>query len=228
MKEPRSAARYAGKQAFTVLLMGLVLYASSGDAAWIEGQLFTVFLLVTQGAGLLILYRVNPDLLVERSSYGEGTQRWDWILMPLMALAGPFSVLIVTGLDHRYAWTQGAPLPYLPSLLLGAVGHFTTVYAMAENRFFATTVRVQGERGHKVVSSGPYAVVRHPGYLGAVLWVLAVPGLLGSGAALLPAAATVAVTIIRTWKEDRFLGENLAGYAEYASRVKQRLFPLLW
>ena len=134
----------------------------------------------------------------------------------------------MAGLDHRFGWMTGPGCIYWASLLLGAAGHFITVYAMAENRFFATTVRIQEERGHRVVNSGPYSVVRHPGNAGAILFNIALPGLLGSSVAFLPAIATIAITMLRTWMEDEFLQRSLPGYTDYTKRIKWRLIPGVW
>jgi protein-S-isoprenylcysteine O-methyltransferase Ste14 len=99
---------------------------------------------------------------------------------------------------------------------------------MISNAYFSEGVRIQTDRGHAVVSSGPYRFVRHPGYVGVLLSHLSVPLLLGSYWALIPAGALAAVVIIRTALEDRFLHTMLDGYAEYARRTRYRLLPRLW
>jgi protein-S-isoprenylcysteine O-methyltransferase Ste14 len=103
-----------------------------------------------------------------------------------------------------------------------------TLWAMAVNRFFSGVVRIQEERGHVVVSHGPYALVRHPGYVGVILAMVGAPLMLGSVWALIPAAATVGVIVIRTAREDLTLTRYLAGYETYAQRVRYRLLPGIW
>jgi protein-S-isoprenylcysteine O-methyltransferase Ste14 len=113
-------------------------------------------------------------------------------------------------------------------LALGALSYLLITWAMAVNRFFAGVVRVQEDRGHQTVSAGPYAVVRHPGYVGMMGLNLAASFTLRSWWALVPAGITMAVTIYRTAMEDRTLRAELAGYEEYAGRTRFRLFPGLW
>jgi protein-S-isoprenylcysteine O-methyltransferase Ste14 len=102
------------------------------------------------------------------------------------------------------------------------------LWAMATNQFFSGVVRIQEERGHVVVSHGPYALVRHPGYVGVILAMVGAPLMLGSVWALIPAAATVGVIVIRTAHEDLTLTRDLAGYETYAQRVRYRLLPGIW
>jgi protein-S-isoprenylcysteine O-methyltransferase Ste14 len=101
-------------------------------------------------------------------------------------------------------------------------------WSMAANAFFAQTVRIQEDRGHTVATGGPYRYVRHPGYVGGILFQVATPLILGSVWALIPAGLTVCLTIIRTALEDRTLLEELDGYKEYAGRVRYRLLPGVW
>jgi protein-S-isoprenylcysteine O-methyltransferase Ste14 len=99
---------------------------------------------------------------------------------------------------------------------------------MASNRFFATTVRIQQERGHQVVATGPYRYVRHPGYAGSILYTLAIPIVLGSWWTFIPAALTVVLLVLRTGLEDRTLQADLPDYKNYSKRTSYRLFPGLW
>lgn len=99
---------------------------------------------------------------------------------------------------------------------------------MNSNPYFYATVRVQEERGHQTITSGPYQYVRHPGYVGAILWIISAPLVLGSWWALIPGGLTAALLIVRTALEDRSLQAELTGYAEYAGRVRYRLLPGVW
>jgi len=108
------------------------------------------------------------------------------------------------------------------------LGIVVLVWAMAANKFFSATVRIQEERGHTVATGGPYRYVRHPGYVGWLMLTLATPVVLGSRWALVPAGITVILTILRTALEDRTLHSELEGYREYAERVRYRLLPGIW
>ena len=142
----------------------------------------------------------------------------------------PLVVFVVAGLDERYGWQPDIPAMAacgLGSLFLLAAIAFST-WAMTVNRFFSGTVRIQTERGHQVVSSGPYRLVRHPGYLAGVIGYLAMPLVLGSSWAYLPVLMGILVVCLRTYLEDKTLQEELPGYREYTQQIRYRLFPGIW
>jgi protein-S-isoprenylcysteine O-methyltransferase Ste14 len=112
--------------------------------------------------------------------------------------------------------------------LLFVFSSFLVVWAMVENPFFEPTVRIQEDRGHRVVSTGPYAVVRHPGYLSGILWTSSIPLIIGSLYAFIPAVLYGVLMVLRTHLEDRTLKDELAGYEEYSEKVRYRLFPGIW
>jgi protein-S-isoprenylcysteine O-methyltransferase Ste14 len=116
----------------------------------------------------------------------------------------------------------------LAGLALFIAGYVLGSYAMIENRFFSGTVRIQDDRGHRVVSSGPYRWMRHPGYLGAIIAYMGTPALLSSLWAWLPSVALVALVILRTRLEDSTLRAELPGYQAYADKVRYRLLPGVW
>jgi protein-S-isoprenylcysteine O-methyltransferase Ste14 len=143
--------------------------------AWI-GWGFAAFLLAALSAGYLILVRVAPDLIVERVSWGpaSGAMPADKPIVTWLALA-PLAACLAAGLDARFHGVDADPVKIAFGYVLGGLGSALTNWAMATNRFYAPTVRIQKERGHKTVESGPYAIVRHPGNLGNVLLNLGRP-----------------------------------------------------
>ena len=183
---------------------------------------------VAYGASALILARVNPAIYRARSRFQPGTKRWDMILLWLMLPAMVAEVPLATFDAGRMAWSA-VPLSVviLGYVLLGA-GIAVTAWAQAVNRFFEPGVRVQRERGQNVVSSGPYAIVRHPGYVGALMMFAGIALALASWWALVPAAWAGAVLILRTSWEDALLQAELDGYADYVRRVRFRLVPGIW
>ncbi len=210
-----------------MVLLGACLFASAGRFAWPAAwAVLAVFGGVTAASFLV----AEPDLLRERAAPGPGVDRLDAWLSTLGSLGLYPGTLIVAGLDAG----RSAPAGSLPLSVQGvAFGLFTLGYgfalwALRTNRFFATFVRIQSDRGHRVVDSGPYAWVRHPGYAGAVVAHLALPLALGSLWALLPALLGSGCFVLRTAHEDRFLSERLAGYREYQARVPWRLLPGVW
>jgi len=112
--------------------------------------------------------------------------------------------------------------------LLVAVGYSIVLWAIASNAFFAPVVRIQTERGHTVVTRGPYRIVRHPGYVGAILFTLAMPLMLASWWSLIPSAAAAILYVIRTALEDRTLQAELSGYTEFTQKTRYRLVPGVW
>lgn len=178
----------------------------------------------------VVLVRVaDPDLIVERSTAWPAARRWDRFLLRAYNILLPL-ILFVAGLDSgRFGWTPSLPaMVPLAALLLNGLALSMMGWAMATNIFFSTVVRIQKERGHTVVSGGPYHYVRHPGYVGMILSILCMPLALGSAYALIPAGIAVGIVVARTVLEDRTLQAELEGYKEYAQQVRYRLVPGVW
>ncbi len=210
------------------LSIPLILLACGGDIHWWQAWVFSL-LIVTAGIGGRIWAEwQHPGLMAERMQALKATdvKAWDKVLAPLMALTLAFPPVIVAGLDHRFGWSPVFPTWLnIIGILLIALGYAFAAWAIAENRFFSSMMRIQTDRGHVVCDTGPYQIVRHPGYAGNLL---AMPGIvlaLGSAWTLIPAVVALVVAVIRTALEDRTLQEELPGYQEYASRVRYRLFP---
>lgn len=210
------------------LFLALILLGCGGDVFWWQAWLYGVLLFSAGIGGRIWGERRHPGLLAERihSLQADNVKEWDKILAPLMAITLSFPLVIVAGLDHRFAWSSAFSTSInLVGILMIALGYAVSAWALAENRFFSSMVRIQTERGHVVCDSGPYRAVRHPGYAGNLL---ALPGIvlaLDSSWTLLPVAVAVVVTFARTALEDRVLKDELSGYAAYAERVRYRLIP---
>jgi protein-S-isoprenylcysteine O-methyltransferase Ste14 len=150
------------------------------------------------------------------------------LLAPLVGIGGGLTPL-VAGLDALFGWSPVFSLPAkILALVVILIGYALGSYALIENRFFSGMVRIQTDRGHHVVSSGPYSWIRHPGYAGALLVYLATPLFLDSRWAFIPAVFITVVLIIRTALEDKTLQAELPGYREYAGRVRYRLLLGVW
>jgi protein-S-isoprenylcysteine O-methyltransferase Ste14 len=214
-----------------VLLLSAALFVSAGTLKWPMAWAYVALTLTAVFGSRLLVLRRSPDLLAERGSYLEqqGAKSWDRALVPVVGLYGPVVGLIVSGLDRRFGWSP--PLPpalKVAAFVVLALGSALGAWAMAENKFFSAVVRIQKDRGHTVIDTGPYRFVRHPGYVGGVLGYLAGPLALGSLWALVPGLLTTCVVVIRTALEDRTLLDELDGYKEYAQRMRYRLFPGIW
>ena len=227
--EAGAASRKALVKATVVLgILAGLLFGGSGDGRWVAAWLLMAVFATGQLAAFQEMKR-QPDLLVERSKVQPGTKRWDKLLVALLAVVVPLLTWITAALDHRFGWTGREPIVNVGAgLVLMLLGFRLIQWAIAQNRFFAATVRIQTDRGQTVVSSGPYAYVRHPGYVGMLAFTIGTPLALGSRWALLPAALGVVVLVVRTALEDGTLQAELPGYADYTRRVRSRLVPHVW
>jgi protein-S-isoprenylcysteine O-methyltransferase Ste14 len=193
--------------------------------------LFLALMLVGMGGGIAIVGWHNPGLLNHRGQWKrkKDAKPWDRVLVPVYGLVGFYAMPIVMGLDvGRYGWSHLGTWAAVVGTLLFAAGSVVITWAMLVNRHFETIVRIQTDRDHRVVTTGPYAIVRHPGYVGASFWALATPLIVGSAYGLIPAALTVLTLVFRTALEDRTLHAELPGYAEYAAQTQHRLLPGIW
>jgi protein-S-isoprenylcysteine O-methyltransferase Ste14 len=210
--------------------MGALLFIAAGTVKWPAGWFF----LIEEGAlGLAVglwLARHDPALLAERLSpiIQRDQKRWDKMLIGLAIVAWN-GWLALMALDAvRFGWST---MPFWWRVF-GATLIFLSVFiawlTFRENSYAAPVVKVQRDRGQRVISSGPYRYVRHPMYAGAILFFLGAPLLLGSlwGLALVP--LLVAVLAVRAVNEERLLTTELDGYADYIARVRNRLVPLIW
>lgn len=206
-------------------ILGGASFAAAGTLRWPWAWIYIATFVLVLVVNLLLL---PADLIAERGKTQQNAKTWDRYLTGGMLLF-TLLLLVVAGLDRRFGWTPPyATWLHAVSLLGWIAGQALATWAMVSNRFFATLVRIQSERGHVVESQGPYRIIRHPGYAGIGLFTLLIPLVLGSWWALLPAAAVAAILVVRTALEDRTLYAELAGYAEYAQITRYRLIPGLW
>ena len=220
--------RYVIVEILSLIGMGVALFWSAGKINWWPAWASLGVMLGWLAATAVIIYRINPALLMDRLSARKGAKTWDAVIVSSMSLITLIRY-IIAGLDQRYGWTSGFPLvAQWLALLFCALGYALFTWATAANAFFSRVLRIQSERGHKVVSTGPYRFVRHPAYLGAIVYEIAVAILYASWWALLVSGLSAALLIIRTALEDRTLRVELDGYADYAQRVQYRLIPGLW
>lgn len=214
------------KNIISLVLVGAVLILASGKLNWVMAWIYLAALSLIVISNAIVM---DPSLLAERSELQEGTKKWDVALASFIAIGGPLSIWLITGLDNRFGWTQTTLSGLqIVALIFFMLGSLIGTWAMAANRFFSATVRIQKDRNHKVVKTGPYRYVRHPGYVGGILAMLMTPLALGSWVALVPSFAVASGYVLRTSLEDKVLQEELVGYKEYAQEIRYRLFPLIW
>ena len=210
------------------LFIPLVLLVFGGDFGWWQAWGYSLLIVAAGPGGRIWAERRHPGLLAERQNMEkiQSAKAWDKVLAPLMALSLSFPLVIVAGLDHRFGWSPIFPLWLIVlGFLLISLGYAFAAWALAENRFFSSVVRIQTDRGHVVCDSGPYRIVRHPGYAGNMV---ALPGMvlaLSSMWTLIPLAVALIIAVIRTVLEDQTLQDELPGYRDYVRRVRYRLIP---
>ncbi len=204
-----------------LLVLALALFVPAGINWW-QGWLFLVVFILQMAIAALHLWRTNPEIFVARSKIHAGTKPWDKVVM-LILITSFMATFPVAGLNHDSSvWV------IVPGYVLLTIGMAGCVWVEAVNKFAEMSVRIQSDRGHKVVDAGPYRIVRHPFYVAAFFLFFGVPLALGSYWALIPAAVAAIVLIVRTVLEDRMLQRELPGYQEYAGRVRYRLIPGVW
>jgi len=225
----RGAIRWLIRETLGNLFLIAILFGVVGRWDWWMGWALVAVYITWTAATAIFILPVNAAMLAERARPHADTPKWD---MALLSLLGVFMVgaYVVASLDVRLGWSPPYPLAWQVVGLLGAIigNDILLVWAMVTNSFFVATVRIQSERQHTVVSSGPYRYVRHPGYAGAALFYLATPLMLGSWWAYIPTAGVLAIIVVRALLEDKTLQEGLPGYQEYSARVRYRLLPGVW
>ncbi len=210
------------------LLIPIILLICGGDLGWWQAWLYSLLIVAAGIGGRIWAEQRHPGLMAERQNIEnvKNAKSWDKVLAPLMAASVGFPVVIVAGLDHRFNWSPEFPLWLIViGFILISFGYAFATWALAENKFFSSVVRIQTERGHVVCDSGPYRFVRHPGYAGNIPPLLGIVLALGSVWTLIPAVAALIIAVIRTALEDQTLQEELSGYRDYVRRVRYRLIP---
>lgn len=213
-------------------LFALALLWPAGTVQWWEAwaiiALWTAFGVVMT----IFLSRHDPELLAERMKLlpiQKDQKVWDKLMMALFTIAG-IALYIVPGFDVvRYQWSESLPLwMEISAMIIHLPCFWFLWWVMRENTYLSQVVKIDSERGHKVITSGPYAIVRHPMYLVVVVFLFAVPVALGSRHSLILSIILTILMIARTYFEDRTLHEELLGYPEYAQKTSYRLIPGVW
>ncbi|MGC8640620.1 MAG: methyltransferase family protein [Isosphaeraceae bacterium] len=208
------------------LILGMLLPA--GTWKWPRGWLSLGVMVGSSVLAMIYLSRVNPEIIAARVNRHAGTKRWDKILLAFFFPA-VMAIPVVAALDDgRFHWLYVPWLYCVLGYVLLLAGMAGLTWAESVNRFFEPTVRIQSDRGHNVVDTGPYTLIRHPGYVSACSLFIGLALALGSLWALVPALSACALLVVRTVLEDRMLYRELPGYEEYARRVRYRLVPGVW
>lgn len=226
--KPKSVALYLLGQVFSIAGAGVAMFWSAGRTDWPAAWAVIGVWLAWFIALDVIVLRFNPQLMAERLAPPRDAKKWDRAILMIIRLV-ELGRYIVAGLDQRYGWTVGFPsAAQIAGLAACLPGIALFDWAMDSNAYFSQVVRIQSERGHTVVSGGPYRYVRHPGYAAMILYDLALSIILGSWWAIAASGVHAVLMVARTALEDRTLQAELDGYREYAQRVRYRLAPGVW
>jgi protein-S-isoprenylcysteine O-methyltransferase Ste14 len=223
----RPGARYVAQRMALLLVFAAILFAAAGTLSWLRAWIYLFCVLFLETGSLFILARKSPETLNQRGTRHGGVKTFDKVFAAAwlaLALVTP----LVAGLDERLRLSSMSMPGLYVGVVLLTVGSAFAAWAMVENEHFEQFVRIQTDRAHRVVTSGPYRIVRHPGYAGTVLGALSTPLILGSWWTWVPAGAVALLFIIRTALEDGTLLKELTGYERYARRTRYRLFPGMW
>jgi len=222
--DPRRLALLLLAQPF---FLALLLFLPAGTLGWRKGWLFLLVYIAVTALVVPYIWRVNPELLLARTRI-RWAKRWDRILGSII-FATTMAIVPVAALDDgRFHWL---PVPQWVcgiGYLLFLLGMAVATWVGSVNKFAEPAVRIQTERGHKVIDRGPYAIVRHPGYVAAVPLFAGIALALGSLWALIPVGLISLLLILRTQWEDEMLQAELTGYREYTARVRYKLIPGVW
>ena len=209
----------------SIILIAILLLVSAGKTDWIYAWVYIISSLLVIIINACIFPR---ELISERGRKKDNVEKWDKLISGLLTLPW-FALYIVSGLDIRFGLSlELVSWIHISGLVIFILGNALVSWAMISNIYFSTAVRIQYDRGHHVSIGGPYRFMRHPGYVGMIIYLLATPLVLGSIWAFIPASLTGILFIIRTAFEDNTLKNKLEGYKEYAERVKYRLIPGIW
>ena len=214
---------------YSWVLTLVLLFGGAGRLNWLLGWIFAIVWLVPKLIFFVVLRWRDPDLLVERATRHQNTQRYDKIVLPLYFVFA-FGTLLVASLDGgRFRWSGELPIAWIViAYLIYLFGNSVAGWAIMSNPFFSSESRLQTDRNQKVTSSGPYRFIRHPSYsVSVLLWLVTGP-MLESWWSLIPGFMAGLMMIIRTIYEDRMLNAELPGYTDYAQQVRYRLLPGVW
>ena len=219
---------YAIRELSGIIVMGAALFWSAGTIGWWSAWAALGVMLGWMIAMAILTIMIHPEMLLKRLGPQRGTKQWDISLLSLISIV-QLVKYIVAGLDHRNHWTNNSAISaQLFALVLCILGYSLFVWAASSNRAFSQIVHIDSTGRQEVACKGPYKYLRHPGYLGAIAYEIAVPVLLSSLFALLIGIVTVSLFVVRTATEDSSLRKELEGYKEYSRQVQYRIIPKIW
>ncbi len=206
----------------------LLFFLGAGTWDIMRGWIYFIIAVLVVLISNIIVAINNPGLLDQRSKIRKGTKSWDKLWLFSFMLFFLYGMPFIAGYDIGRLGNQITGMSLYLGLMSYLVSASLATWAMTVNKFFESSVRIQKDRGHYVITNGPYQFVRHPGYAAMIFWAVGFPLTVGSKLALFVAIGMLIALALRTFFEDRTLHQELEGYANYAKKVKYRLIPFIW
>jgi len=206
----------------------MLFFLGAGSLNIKRGWIYFIIAAIVVIISNIIVATKNPGLLDQRSKIRKGTKGWDKLWLFTFMLFFLYGMPFIAGYDIGRLGNQIGGISLYVGLFSFLISASLASWAMSVNKFFESTVRIQDDRGHYVISDGPYRFVRHPGYSAMIFWAIGFPLSVGSKLALFVGIGMLLALALRTFFEDRTLHRELAGYVEYAKKVKYRLIPFIW
>ncbi len=211
-----------------IIISGIFFFIGAGRLDIPRAWYIFSMMLVGSTIGSIFLYIKAPGMLNARGKSSKGTKKWDLVILLFFFLLAIIGIPLTAGLDTRFNFSI-LPFEFLYiGIAIYAVSAVISTWPMLINPHFEGTVRIQNDREHTVIKTGPYRFIRHPGYLGMVFGALPIPFATGSVISFIPSGLMIVLIFIRTYLEDKTLQKELPGYADYCAEVKYRLIPFIW
>ncbi len=210
-----------------VIALGVALFAPAWTLNFWQAWVYLFVFIASSALITVYLWQKDPKLLERRVNAGPTAEKEKpQQLIQLVAAVAFIGILVVPALDHRFGWSNVSVAIVIVGDILVALGFFIVFLVFRENTYTAATIEVAADQ--RVISTGPYALVRHPMYAGALLMLCGTPLALASWWGLLMFVAMTVVIVLRLLEEERFLAQKLPGYTAYCEQVRYRLIPRVW
>lgn len=224
----RSGMRRIVSVLVVLLAQAVIMFAAAGTITWLRAWMYIGLSVILMMVNFVILYSMNPEVINQRGRIKPGTKRFDKIISAIYSVVF-FIMFVVAGFDAvRFQWSVMSASLAVLGVAVVVPAQFLFLWAMTVNVHFEPTVRIQKEKDHQVVTTGPYQYVRHPGYIAMIFLYGVTPLILGSWWAFVPAIICAVLLVIRTALEDTTLQRELPGYTAYAEITQYRLVPGVW
>ena len=224
----KGAIRYLFRLLFQRIIGIGLFFATAGTFHNLRGIVNLSLYLLVSIIVCIIMFLGHKETLSERGKKQHNTKYWDKIILPIYFVLAYFGIYCIAGLGVRLNWNTLSIEWFYVGILLYIVSCIFTILPVLENKHFESTSRIQDNREQNVITTGPYKIIRHPGYSGIVVWAIATTLMFGTLSVGIVSLIIILVIVIRTFLEDKMLKNELKGYLDYSNKVKYKLIPFIW